>query len=272
MARPLLREPLLHFLIAGAFLFAGYLYLNPTSEVAPDEIVVTAVDIETMAQAFEASWRRAPTEDEQQALVESFIREEVLVREAEALGLDRDDAIIRQRLRQKMDFLLSSGANALTPTDEDLTTFLTENADRFEVRGQIAFDQVYLGQSVVLEDVDAAKAALQSGADANTIGQQTLLPATLPLSHPISIDSTFGAGFAGNLLNLPMGDWAGPVISGYGVHVVRVTERTDPTLPPLGEIRDKVEAGWRDQRAGELAEALFEELRSRYTIQIEGDA
>lgn len=265
----LLREPLVHFLALGGLLFIGFSVLNEDLPETPKEIRVTAQVIEGLTQSFEAAWRRPPSATERAALIEAHIRQEVLVREAQALGLDRNDAVIRQRLQQKMDFLLSSSANALTPTDADLSGFLQEHADRFRIPGQVAFQQVYLGQTVELGAVDAAIDKLNTGTPPQTLAQSSLLPVTLPLTSVQAVDATFGPGVGETLTEVPLHQWVGPVISGYGVHVVLVSERTDPVLPDLSLIRDKVEAGWRETRAEEMAETLYQDLRDGFDIQVE---
>lgn len=272
MIGKLLRDPLLHFVVIGAAMFAVYAVMNSASPDKPLTIAVTEADLARIDQSFEATWRRPPNDDERQNLIDGFIRQEVMVREAEALGLEKDDPVIRQRLSQKMEFLLSSGANALTPSDEELQAWLADNADRFRVSGETAFEQVYLGESLSQDDLDAVQAALSDGGDLRSLGKRTLLPSDVPLSHPIAIDSTFGAGFAGSLRDLPLNQWAGPVLSGYGVHLVRITDRTEPRLPPLEDIRDRVESGWRADRAEALAESLYEDLKARYTVEVEGGA
>ncbi len=269
MLRRILREPLFHFLLLGGLLFGAYQVIAPNTERTSDRITLTPQHIAGFDASFQSTWRRPPTEEERAALIDAYIREEVLVREAEALGLERNDPIIRQRLRQKMDFLLTSGANALTPSDADLQTFLEANPDRYRIGAQIAFEQVYLGQSATQQETDRMRAALEAGTDPNTLGQRTLLPQAMPLSPTVAIDSTFGAGLSGQLEALPSETWAGPVISGYGVHLVRITGRSAALLPPLDQIRDAVEAGWRDARAQDLSESLYQELLSGYIVQIE---
>ena len=266
---PILREPLVHFVVIGALLFAAFGYLNPEPAEVPDRIVVTTSDIEVLEQAFQSNWRRPPNDAERAAIIDAHIRQEVLVREAEGLGLDRNDAIIRQRLQQKMDFLLSSGANAVVPTDEELETFLNENSDRYLLSGKTAFEQVYLGQSTTEGAVAATLASLNAGTDRNIVGERTLLPGEVPLSTEGAIDGTFGSNFAATLADQPIGAWTGPVQSGYGIHLVRVIEQTPARQPALSEVRDMVEAEWREARAEELSDAIYEDLRERYTIEVQ---
>ncbi|MEQ3709480.1 MAG: peptidylprolyl isomerase [Tateyamaria sp.] len=266
---PILREPLVHFVVIGALLFAAFGYLNPEPAEVPNKIVVTTSDIEVLEQAFQSNWRRPPNDAERAAIIDAHVRQEVLVREAEGLGLDRNDAIIRQRLQQKMDFLLSSGANAVVPTDEELETFLNENSDRYLVSGKMAFEQVYLGQRATADIVTATLTSLNAGTDRNTIGERTLLPGEVPLSTDVAIDGTFGTSFAATLAGQPIGTWTGPVQSGYGIHVVRVIEQTPARQPALAEVRDMLESEWRAERAEELSDAIYEDLRERYTIEIQ---
>jgi PPIC-type PPIASE domain len=143
------------------------------------------------------------------------------------------------------------------------------DAERYEVQGKAAFEQIFLGQTVSDDVVATALTRLNSGADLETIGERTLLPTVVPLSPHTAINATFGRGFAGALVVLPTGQWAGPVQSGYGQHLVQVKEQSPARLPPLDDIRDQVEAGWREVRARDMSEAMFEELRARYEIDIE---
>lgn len=269
MRRRILREPLVHFLLMGALLFGAFQVFDPRPQEAPDRIMLTARQIAGLEASFQSSWRRPPTKKERAALIDAYIREEVLVREAKALGLARNDPIIRQRLRQKMEFLLTSGAQALTPSEGDLRAFVEANPDRYRIDAQIAFEQVYLGQSATEIEVDGLRKALDSGTDPNTLGQSTLLPRAMPLSPTLAIDTTFGAGLSRQLEVLPLKVWSGPVVSGYGVHMVRVIGHSAAKLPPLEQIREAVEAGWRDAQAEELSENLYQELLDGYTVQVE---
>jgi hypothetical protein len=269
MMKTVLREPLFHFVVVGVLLFAAFRAVSPEPVDAPNQIVVSVQDVEALEQQFKAMWKRLPSEQERETMIDAHIRQEVLVREAETLGLDRNDSVIRQRLQQKMDFLLSSSANIIEPSEDDLEAYLAENAERYEVQGKAAFEQIFLGQTVSDDVVATALTRLNSGADLETIGERTLLPTVVPLSPHTAINATFGRGFAGALVDLPTGQWAGPVQSGYGQHLVQVKEQSPARLPPLDDIRDQVEAGWREVRARDMSEAMFEELRARYEIDIE---
>jgi len=259
----LLREPLLHFLVLGAGIFALFAVLDDSPlPMAADRLEVTEADAARLARQFEATWRRPPTAAEVSGLIDGHIEEEVLVREAQALGLDRGDAVIRQRLAQKMIFLLESDAEAVMPTDADLAGHLAAHPDRFHRAALVAFEQVPLEGA----EAQTVLAALRSGAPPSGFGGPRLLPARLAVSPQPVVDGTFGAGFFDALAGLPEGEWAGPVDSGYGRHVVRLSEAVPARLPPLAEIRDAVERDWRATRRAETLEERLDALMARYEV------
>ncbi len=262
-----LRQPLLHFLLIGTAVFALFARLDDTPPATPnDRIVVGEARVAQLAEGFEAVWRRPPTEDELAGLIDDFVREEVYVREALALGLDRDDAVIRRRLRQKMEFLTASAADALVPSDADLRAFYADHEARFTTPVRVALDQVFLGEAPGESAVADVLAALDRGVAPETLGARTLLPRSLPASPETVIDGTFGRGVFEAVLELEPGTWTGPVRSAYGSHLVRVTQRTEATPLPFDAVRADVEAEWRRARAAALEQERFENLRARYEI------
>ena len=259
----LLREPLLHFLLIGAAVFGLYRALAPAGPAgAPQVIAVTPAQVERLAGQFEAVWRRPPTEGELAGLVEDFVREEIYYREALTLGLDRDDTVIRRRLRQKMEFLGDAGAGALVPDDAELRAHFTRHLERFTPAARITFRQVFLGEA----DPAAAQAALAEGSDPETLGQRTLLPRIMEAAAPGSVDGTFGDGFFAAISGLEPGEWRGPVESAFGSHLVQLVEM-EPAVPPSFEAaRRAVEEDWRRETAERLREAQFQALRERYEV------
>ncbi len=262
--RAFLTEPLLHFLVLGAGVFALFAALDDTPPpVATARLEVTDADAARLARQFEATWRRPPTEDEIAGLIVAHIREEVLVREAIALGLDRDDAVVRQRLAQKMTFLTESGAEAVEATDAALTAHLEAHPERFARAGMVAFEQVMLREGA---DPEPLRVALSAGEDATGVAAPSLLPERVPPSPPVVVDGTFGAGFYARVSAVAPGGWAGPVESAYGRHLVRVLSVKPPRLPPLAEIRDTVQRDWRATVRERLAEDRYAALAARYDI------
>ena len=264
----LLREPLLHFLLIGAVVFGAFTYLaDPEPPREEAAITVTLDQTQRLAEAFEATWRRAPTGDEIEGLIEGYLREEVLVREALALSLDQNDAVIRQRLAQKMAFLIESAVQSVEPGQGELATFFQENADAYQVEHRLAFEQIFLGPEASEDLVLSIRDALADGGEPQEIGAQTLLPFAQPLSGATRIDGAFGPGFFAQLTSLPGGNWTGPVASAYGDHLVRVTENTPGFLPPLEAIQDIVLRDWRNTKASEIFDARIGELLAGYTVE-----
>lgn len=260
----LLREPLLHFLVLGAAIFSLFAILDDTPPPVPARLLqVTEADAARLVSQFEATWRRFPTEEELSALIDAHIREEVLVREALALGLDRDDAVLRQRLAMKMTFLTESGAEAVEATDEILAAHLEAHPERFARPGRVSFEQVMLRDGT---DPEALRVALRAGEGAEAFAAPSLLPERLQPSVPAVVDGTFGQGFFDIVSALRPDSWVGPVESAYGRHLVRVSSIEPPRFPPLPEIREAVERDWRATMRARLAEELLEALTARYDI------
>ena len=264
----LLREPLFQFLIIGGLLFALYTVVSDPAPAPINQIVIEPERVAQLAAAYEAVWRRPPSDDELIALVENFVREEIYYREALALGLERGDTIIRRRLQQKMEFLTDSGAEFLEPDAGELEAYYRANQQTFQDAPHIALEQIFLGQNPALERISADLVTLQSDAatDPLSLGERTLLPSQMAVSTPTAIDSVFGAGFFDELAQLPTDVWAGPVESGYGAHLVRISDHVPARVPPLAEVRDAVLREWRLEKAAELREQDYARLRVRYDV------
>jgi hypothetical protein len=207
-----------------------------------------------------------------QTLIETFVREDVLVKEALELSMDQGDAAIRRRLVQKMTFLTESAAGAQQFDDAAVMAFFEENQQDYASSPLLAFEQVHLGEVEAQVDVAAVLAALQQGQDPGTMGALTMLSPSLPLAPAQSVDGAFGRGFYDILDALEVNTWQGPVISGFGVHVVRVTEKRSGVVPKLDEIRSRVEKDLSDARASELAAKLFDQMQAAYVVDLPSEA
>lgn len=272
-----LREPLVHFLLFGALLFLFSTWKSSPS--GSGKIVVTRARIEQLATGFARTWQRPPSRQELTGLVEDYIKEEVYVREAIATGLDRDDTIIRRRLRQKLEFLTEDALEAAAPSDEDLRAYLKAHPDSFRVKPRVAFRQVFLDRNrrgaAAESDARALLARLSSaraGADISALGDSRMLPVVIELSPQSDVARVFGQEFAEKVAGLAPGGWTGPIESGYGLHLVQVTERVEGRLPELSEVRDAVEREWRTAQRKERGDALFRSLLARYTVVVEPPA
>jgi len=278
MLKSLAREPLIHFLLLGAALFLLDAWVRPAAAPAANtDIVVSEARVRNLAQNFRRTWQRPPTRQELEGLVEGHVREEVLYREALALGLDRDDTIIRRRLQQKMEFISEEAAALAEPTDQELEQYLAAHADAFRVEPRATFAQVYLdpGRRGTALAGDAARLlgtldAAGGEVDIASMGDRLMmLDPRYENASSSEIARLFGTGFAEALVRQPTGKWTGPIASGYGMHLVRVESLTPGGTPALEEIRPLVKREWSNARRQEVAGAFYEKLRSKYTVSVQ---
>ncbi len=266
----LLREPLLHFATIGGLIFLLFAAVNDRREMPANVIVITAGRIDQLATSFSSVWKRSPTPDEIKALIKGEVREEVYYRDALALGLDKNDAIVRRRLKQKMEFLTDTGAYLQKPAAGELKAYLAANAKTYRHGARLAFEQIYLGKSPKPASIAQLLSALRSNSvpDPFTLGKRTFLPTQLRPSLPNAVDSLFGRGFFEQLAKFPSGVWNGPVTSTYGAHLVRIVRSMPARMPSLDEVRDAVLRDWTAAKARALRERDFAKRRKRYVVEI----
>jgi hypothetical protein len=233
-------------------------------------IVITAGRLDQLAASFSSVWKRSPTPDEIEALIKGEVREEVYYRDALALGLDKNDAIVRRRLKQKMEFLTDTGAYLQKPAAGELKAYLAANAKTYRHGARLAFEQIYLGKSPDPASIAQSLSALRSNSvpDPFTLGKRTFLPTQLRPSLPNAVDSMFGRGFFKRLAKLSPGAWSGPVTSTYGAHLVRIVRSVPARMPPLDEVRDAVLRDWKAAKAREIRERDYAKRRKRYVVEI----
>jgi hypothetical protein len=276
--KAILKEPLLHFLLLGAALFIGYSLVNRSGgSREPGEIVVSLGRVEHLAAGFATTRQRPPTDAELKGLIDDWVREEIATREAMALGLDKDDSVIRRRLRQKLEFVSDDLAAEIEPTDADLDAYLQAHPNSFRIEPRFTFTQVYFDPTKhgdnLARDTARVLAHLQSAAsaaDTSALGDSLLLERTFQATPRSEVGKQFGESFAAALDALAPGQWHGPIESGYGVHLVLVSERTAERLPALAEARDAVRREWTNVRRQEGNGRFYQELLKRYTVTIEG--
>ncbi len=265
--RKWLSEPLVHFLVAGAIIFAVMSWRVAPDDPASRQIHLTREDQARLSVNFAEVMGRPPTSTELAALIDRWVREEVLYREALRLGLDDGDAVIRKRLAQKMDVIAASAADAETPADEALEKWLNTHPDRFAQDMKLTFDQLYFtarSRAVV------AKTLLGGGADWTKVGDPVSLPAHFEAASRKAVSDEMGNDFARALERLPPAkEWQGPVESALGWHLVRLTGRDPGVLPPLSAIRARVEDDWRAATGRQRQDAAYKALRDAYTVRID---
>lgn len=268
--RRLLREPLVHFLGLGILLFLLYGWIQGGVLTAPEEIVVSRGQLLSLQLQFERVWQRAPTAQELQGLVDSWVREEVFYREGLAAGLERDDPIVRRRVGQKVEFMMDVAPPA-APTDAELQAWLDAHADKYAIEPRYSLQQVYFDPARHGENVDAVVAAALRTLKAGraVAGDSTLLPAVIDDASAYDIERQFGAEFAASLEKLPAGGWQGPLRSGFGLHLIEIRS-SDPGRPAtLEEARTAVERDLLEARNDANKKAYYEKLRARYSVRVE---
>ena len=275
--RRLIREPLLHFLLLGAVLFAiDALWSGRTARAGDDEIVVSAGRIENLAALFAKTWQRPPTAAELRGLVDDFVLEEALYREGVALGVDQNDTIVRRRVRQKMEFVVDDVIEQAEPTEAELQEWLAQHHASYARPGRYHFRQLYLNPERHGDDLaaDAQRIlaelrALEEDADPRGLGDPSLLEHAFADVSVQVVVATFGDAFAGGLATLPTGEWSGPLESAFGLHLIRVDARTERELPSLDEVRTAVERDWSYARSEEASKRFYEGVLARYHPVIE---
>ncbi len=239
------------------------------------EIVVPASLADGLARDYARRAAHDPTPEEREKLLQRWIDDEVLYREALALGLDRDDVIVRRRLVQKMGFLLEGSAPVPAPTDADLAAFFAANAQRWARPDRVSIEHVFASYGtpgVEAEDrVTAWIPELAAGRSPASFGDPFMRGRVMTRASEDQLAGGFGADFAKAVIALPEGVWSGPIASSYGVHAVRVTERVPGSVPSLDEVRDAVEKDWRDEQREALDRQAVETLRRQWSVRIEPD-
>ena len=272
----ILKEPLLHFLLLGAAIFAAYSLVSQQTSAEPGKIVITQGQLASMWEGFIRTRQREPNREEWEALIRQRVREEVYYREALTLGLDKDDTIIRRRLQQKMEFVSDDVAAQGQPTDAELSAYLEAHPDSFRVEQKVTFRQVFLNPDKHGKDLarDASRLLAQLNqeggkADISTLGDTVMLEQQYDALPAPEVGRIFGDKFAKALAALPIEQWQGPVESAYGVHLVFVTEHVGGRLPALAEVRDSVRREWEEDSRLEAKERFYRELLKHYKVRVE---
>lgn len=266
--RAVMREPLLHFLLGGVGLFLLFNYVSDSESIDDDQIVVTSGQIEHLTTLFVKTRQRTPTDVELRGLIDNYVLEEVLYREALAMGLEQDDTIIRRRLRQKIEFLLDD-FTLVEPADEDLQQFLDKDPDRFRLDARISFTQVYL-QEESRASAGATLATLQNGlSDPSQLSDSHLIAYQFDDVSEAVISAQFGGTFTTALFELGIGEWTGPIESPFGLHLVRIEQIVPGVVPALADIRAEVEREWLVDFRASAQQAIIDQMKLKYTVTIE---
>lgn len=278
--KSVLREPLVQFLLLGGLLFLVFEWRGTSGGPGSTRIVVSRGQVEHLASGFARTWQRAPNEAELKGLVDEYVKEEIATREAAALGLDLDDAVIRRRLRQKLEFLVEETTVPAPPTDAQIQAWASAHPDAFGAEPRLSFRQVYVsrdrrGAGAARAEAEALLLRLRAGGPripTDGLGDPTLLPAEGPLGPLREVSRSFGEDFARKLVAMEPGQWTGPVESSYGLHLVLVRERVAATSPDLATMRPLVERELAAERRKRDLQSYYERMLRKYTVTTERPA
>lgn len=262
------REPLVHFLVAGAFIFALDACVGGDGAES-DRIVVTVEQVEQLALLWERTWGRPPTDEELQGTVRDYIKDEVYYREALKLGLDVNDQVIRRRMRQKLEFFVVEDAAGQAPEMSVLEQWYAQEAGRYQAPATFTFDQVYFAAPDETR-MEKALRDLDAGSDPGSMGDRISLPRSMEAATTASVAREFGSVFADKLPGLPRDQWSGPVASGLGIHLVKLRDMTPARQLAFDDVRLEVERDWRAEMRVKAEEEAYAIMQANYDIQIEG--
>ena len=268
-AAALLREPLVHFLLAGMVVFA--LLSGRPADPGERRIAVDEAVVDRLADRWAQTYRRAPTPDEIDGLIGDYVKDQVYYREALRLGLDRDDEVVMRRMRSKMIATSTSEAEAVSPTDTELQALLDRDPARYALDPQYTLSQIYLGSDDAVARGTASEllGRLRQGAAPAGMGRPAPVPTLFSAVPASQLASIFGDEFAAALRNAPTGGWTGPIGSGIGLHLVKIDARKVPAAPRLADVRPRLENDWRSAAIKQAEEKTYRQLLEGYDVVIE---
>ena len=281
-SKRMLQEPLLHFLILGLGLFAVNAYINRGrgGVESSKQIVISLDDLRTMDAYFESQWHRPPTPQELQSMVEDKVREEVLYREGLAMGLDKDDTIVKRRMAQKVQFLSEDVAGAHEPSTAELKAWFDKNKTKFSLPSRYSFRHIYFspdrrGKNLREDAVNAMATMAGQSENSNlaaSLGDRFMFQDYYGDKAPTAIAKEFGPQFAVALEKIKPGSWEGPVESGYGWHLVFVDTVIPGRVPAFEEIEPDVKIAWLGEQKAQAWQKAYAEMRARYVLLLPGPA
>jgi len=268
-----LKEPLLHFIVVGALVFFLFSMVNKDESYFDDnKIVVSIAKIDRLSANWSKKWNRPPTKTELKGLVESYIKEEGYYREALALGLDQNDTILRRRLMQKMEFLSNDLAELNSPDESALNKYFIDNQEKYKLPDRVSFTHIYFswekrGEKVV-EDAMSVLSGLNA-LRAPELGDSFMMQYDFVQETPFEVERLFGKEFAEQLFKSEINTWQGPIESGYGLHLVQISEKIDSRMPDLASVIDKVRTDLMFERRQKMNKEIYERFKERYEIVVE---
>lgn len=270
----LLKEPLVHFAVGGAILFAAYALLDREQPATAgfEPVRIGEGEVRWLQETWTNQWLRKPSPQELQGLVADLVTEELLAREAREMGLEENDTIVRRRLAQKLKFLVEDTSRLVDPAEKELRQFYADNSTRFQSDARFTFSQLFFNPDQRKDATSDAKAVLHDLETARrrdppaAVGDRLLVGADFQNIDEKVVTSLFGPEFTQAVLALPAGKWSGPVTSGYGVHLVSLADVTPAKLRPFEEVREEVLADWRREQEHEVNLRYLAQLREKFGV------
>jgi len=277
----LLREPLVHFLVIGAAIFVLFGLMGQQDvEEKERAITITSGEINWLTDAWQKRWNRPPTAEERDGLIQQYLREMILYREAVAMGLDKDDTVIRRRLAQKLEFLSQDLITPQPPSEDELQSYFEAYIDRYQAPDLITLTHVFIDPdkrgNQTLVDAEVIKKQLQAlkepPQDARSYGDPFMLQSYYPERSEDELLKLFGSGFARSVFELAPQQWHGPVLSGYGTHLVYVHDHQKAQPPVFADVKEQVRLEWESDKRKQLNEQFVASMIARYDVTIEDGA
>lgn len=267
MINSIIKEPLVHFGVIGFCLFILFNWINPNT--SDTEIVIDEYDINEIVSKWHLQWKRDPTTDELKGLLDNYIKQEIYYREALSLNMDHNDEIIKRRMAQKMQFLTQDLVEQLEPTNEELLAFLNDNQSRYSTEPLYTFEQIYFSRD---SRKNAQRDAERALSENNIVGDPSPTRNSfdsIPLSR---VRAELGSEFSSQIATLEVGEkWQGPIKSGLGYHLVKMTIAIPPQSKTLDEVRSKLMDDYHYNELNRINEELFNSLMEKYQVVMEID-
>lgn len=274
----LLHEPLVHFMFIGALIYASYgLLATPENNENENIIVVSAGELDWMKSSWEKRWNRPPTKQELNNIIDQYVRDTILYKEALNMGLDQNDTVIKKRLAQKVEYIAKDLVTYVDPTEQELQAYLLENIDDFRKPATYTFSQVFVdpdkrGENTLVDAEKIKETLINEDVaidDVDSYSDELMTSNYFENTSTIDIRRAFGTGFTDSLVSLEKRTWHGPILSGFGVHIVYVEEVIPSPIPKLTDVKQAVTQDWYDQKREELNEEFYIALKERYQIIID---
>jgi hypothetical protein len=277
--KKILKEPLVYFFVLGFVVFGLHSFLNRTNQenTDPFTVEVTSSDIEWIRSSWEARMKSQPMQHELQGLIDRYIRDEILFREALAMDLDDRDLVIQRRLVQKLTFVFEDLAETIEPADDELKNYMRQNQEKYRIPEMISFTQVYFNpekRKNLMKEAENVLARLKSAKsapeEAVSLGDTIMIDSSFRERSLDEVARTFGGQFAEELFSADQMGWQGPIASTFGLHLIYIEKRTASRMPEFENIREDVKNDFMYERKKEVTDSAYNAVKSRYTILVEG--